>query len=200
MAAFTARVINGQVTYPDPNPPYYSLGAGDYTLPAVTQECTGCHHKKADAPDTPAQLTEMQCDTCHGDHLSEFHAAAALTIHDAWVSKTNNAIKSGYYPGQSVRYHVIFGVNNRGSSFVRTVNTKAKGPTSTGTWKDKLPAKKETLGSGPSYEFKWDRTIDANALVGSKGTLVMRLTAADYVGGPAVAEDLRIVKFNIVAP
>jgi hypothetical protein len=203
ICAYTARLINGSVangsSYTSDST-YQAIVPGNYVLPEVTQDCIGCHHKKADAPTTPAQITEMQCDVCHGDYLHQPHHGAELTIMDAWVSKTNNQIKSGYYPGQSVRYHVIFGVNNRGSSFVRTVNTKAKGPTSTGTWSDKLPAKKETFSSGPSYEFKWDRTIDANAVVGSKGTLVIRLTAADYQGGPVMCQAERIVKFNIVNP
>jgi hypothetical protein len=113
------------------------------------------------------------------------------------VSKRNNVIKEGYYPGQLVRYHVTFSVNNRGSSFIRNVNSKAKGPTATGTWKDPL-LKKQTLGSG-NYEWKYDTAIDGDAVVGSKGTLVMRLTAADSVGGAPVAEDTSITKFKIVA-
>jgi hypothetical protein len=192
-------LINGLATnaasYTDPPEEALALG---YTLPQRVIDCRGCHTKCSDPTQYPAQISEMDCDTCHGDYLSEFHAAAAITIQDAWVSKRNNVVKDGYYPGQLVRYHVTFSVNNRGSSFVRNINSKAKGPTATGTWKDKL-LKKQTLGSGP-YEFKYDKVIDANAVVGSKGTLVMRLTAADYVGGPAVAQDERIVKFNIVAP
>lgn len=200
VAAYTARLINGMTTNAASftGAPYEALVPG-YTLPQSVQDCMGCHTKCSDPTQYPAQISEMDCETCHGDYLGEFHSAAAITIQDAWVSKTNNVIKDGYYPGQNVRYHVTFSVNNRGSSFVRNVNSKAKGPTATGTWKDTL-LKKETLGSAPDHEFKYDRVIDADAVVGSKGTLVMRLTAADCVGGPAVAEDERIVKFNIVAP
>ena len=200
ISAYTARLINGLTTNASSytGAPYYALVPG-YTLPQNVQDCMGCHTKCSDPTLRPAQISEMDCQTCHGDYLT-FHDAANLTIEDAWVSKQNNVIKSGYYPNQPVRYHVLFSVNNRGSTFVRNVDSKAKGPTATGTWKDKLPVNKQTLGSGPSNEFKWDRTIDANAVIGSKGTLVIRLTAADYVGGPAVAQDERIVKFNIVNP
>lgn len=189
MAAYTAGLIND-----------YALGLGNtdpYSLPAESQSCAHCHTTSADPEEGVAQSGKLHCNECHGDNT--FHHGAAITILDAWVSKRNNVVKNGYYPGQLVRYHVTFSVNNQGSSFVRNVNSKAKGPTATGTWTDKPLLKKETLAATAYHEFKYDKVIDADAKIGSKGTLVMRLTAADYVGGPAVAEDERIVKFNVVA-
>jgi hypothetical protein len=189
MAAYTAGLIND-----------YALGMGvtdPYVLPAEAAACAGCHTSSSDPTHMPAQNGQLLCNECHGDHT--FHAGAALTIFDTWVSTRGNVIKPGYYPNQDVRYHVTFSVNNRGTTFVRNVHSKAKGPTSTGTWTDTL-LRQETLGNGASYEWKYDTTIPASAVVGSKGTLVMRLTAADSVGGSPVAEDLRIVKFPIVDP
>jgi len=150
------------------------------------------------------------CQTCHGTdgyHRSPGGAPQILggsygTEITIWTTDTDpdNTVKTAFYPGEGIRYHVSFyltGADDGTEYCIQTVDSKAHndGTMPGEDWVD--PIDIDTLLPRGPYEMHWDRTIPFNAEEGqAEYRLELEMFDSDCTP-PAYSGVLRTHDFTI---
>lgn len=205
LAAFTARLINGQVGSPDPNAPYYSLAPG-YTPSEVAQYCTGCHGKKSDASIAPATIGDMQCDTCHTDFAP--HEGKKFFLQNLWTEGWDTVLgwvpQNTFAPNDWIRYCMRFQLLAPGALYVRLKpgTSRAEGYDSGGPpWTEPASSyfnKAADCSGTTTWYFPSSGGVQLPSTAITKGRFRAQVEVGDTSSGPLLyVSPMKMVYFDV---
>ena len=204
IAAFAARLINGQTTNGGSytGAPYYALAPGGYTLPEVTQDCIGCHTKTSDPNIAPAQIGEMQCDSCHTDFMP--HEGKQFVLQGLWTERWDGlqwVPQNTFAANDWIRYCMRFHIVAPRAVYVRLKpgTTRAQGyQTPSGYWQQGFFNKAANCSNTVTWYFPDSNGIQVPSDAITKGRFTAQVEVGDTSSGPLLyVSPLEMVYFDV---